>query len=102
MNYIVSCKKENILFHPRIALVCYEIHLVILYVLIQVLLFSLYLTAAQFGVMHRNLSLAMAGTSPKHNYDGYTSCPLVTGTSKHLRITLIVDDKCKRRKKIFR
>nr|QTJ02330.1 sulfide quinone oxidoreductase 1 [Xenograpsus testudinatus] len=37
--------------------------------------------AGQFGVMRRNLSLAMAGGSPKHEYDGYTSCPLVTGYS---------------------
>nr|QTJ02331.1 sulfide quinone oxidoreductase 2 [Xenograpsus testudinatus] len=37
--------------------------------------------AGQFGIMHRNLSLVMAGSSPKHEYDGYTSCPLVTGYS---------------------
>ncbi|KAG0717914.1 Sulfide:quinone oxidoreductase, mitochondrial [Chionoecetes opilio] len=38
--------------------------------------------AGQFGVMRKNLSLVMAGSSPKHEYDGYTSCPLVTGYSK--------------------
>ncbi|MPC08006.1 Sulfide:quinone oxidoreductase, mitochondrial [Portunus trituberculatus] len=38
--------------------------------------------AGQFGVMKRNLSLVMGGASPKHQYDGYTSCPLVTGYNK--------------------
>ncbi|XP_050714972.1 sulfide:quinone oxidoreductase, mitochondrial-like [Eriocheir sinensis] len=37
--------------------------------------------AGQFGVMRRNLSLVMAGGSPRYEYDGYTSCPLVTGYS---------------------
>ncbi|MPC08007.1 Sulfide:quinone oxidoreductase, mitochondrial [Portunus trituberculatus] len=38
--------------------------------------------AGQFGVMQKNLSLVMGGASPKHQYDGYTSCPLVTGYNK--------------------
>ncbi|XP_071518937.1 sulfide:quinone oxidoreductase, mitochondrial isoform X2 [Panulirus ornatus] len=38
--------------------------------------------AGQCGVLRKNLSLTMAGKSPVHHYDGYTSCPLVTGYSK--------------------
>ncbi|XP_069946797.1 sulfide:quinone oxidoreductase, mitochondrial isoform X2 [Cherax quadricarinatus] len=38
--------------------------------------------AGQCGVLRKNLSLAMAGKLPASLYDGYTSCPLVTGYSK--------------------
>ncbi|XP_068204174.1 sulfide:quinone oxidoreductase, mitochondrial-like [Palaemon carinicauda] len=37
--------------------------------------------AGQFGVLHRNLSMVMEGKTPQSVYDGYTSCPLVTGYS---------------------
>jgi len=35
--------------------------------------------AGQLGVLRRNLSAAMEGKTLKSIYDGYTSCPLVTG-----------------------
>ncbi|XP_076030024.1 sulfide quinone oxidoreductase [Oratosquilla oratoria] len=38
--------------------------------------------AAQTGILRKNLSLTMNGSSPTALYDGYTSCPLVTGYSK--------------------
>jgi hypothetical protein len=37
------------------------------------------LTAAQSGILSRNLVKVMAGGSPEEAYDGYTSCPLTTG-----------------------
>jgi len=36
--------------------------------------------AAQLGVMRKNLGAAIAGSALPGGYDGYTSCPLVTGT----------------------
>ncbi|XP_045616214.2 sulfide:quinone oxidoreductase, mitochondrial isoform X2 [Procambarus clarkii] len=38
--------------------------------------------AGQCGVLRKNLSLVIAGKAPTSLYDGYTSCPLVTGYSK--------------------
>lgn len=38
--------------------------------------------AGQVGVLRKNLAMAMKGEKPRHLYDGYTSCPLVTGYSK--------------------
>uniref|UniRef100_A0A2P2HYF4 Sulfide:quinone oxidoreductase, mitochondrial n=1 Tax=Hirondellea gigas TaxID=1518452 RepID=A0A2P2HYF4_9CRUS len=38
--------------------------------------------AGQVGVLRRNLSAAMSGTPLHAVYDGYASCPLVTGYSK--------------------
>ncbi|KAK4310135.1 hypothetical protein Pmani_018274 [Petrolisthes manimaculis] len=35
--------------------------------------------AGQVGVLGKNLSLVLKGDKPRHLYDGYTSCPLVTG-----------------------
>merc|ERR1719481_960754 len=35
--------------------------------------------AAQLGIMRKNLGAALKGQSPPAKYDGYTSCPLVTG-----------------------
>jgi eukaryotic sulfide quinone oxidoreductase len=35
--------------------------------------------AGQTGVLKANLRAAMAGLKPSASYDGYTSCPLVTG-----------------------
>lgn len=37
--------------------------------------------AGQLGVLRRNLTAAMAGKTLDSKYDGYTSCPLVTGTN---------------------
>lgn len=38
--------------------------------------------AGQIGVLRRNLKAVIAGKEPKAVYDGYASCPLVTGYSK--------------------
>ncbi|XP_056428186.1 sulfide:quinone oxidoreductase, mitochondrial isoform X2 [Hyla sarda] len=38
--------------------------------------------AAQSAVLDKTLSLVMKGQSPSSKYDGYTSCPLVTGYRK--------------------
>ena len=38
--------------------------------------------AAQSGVVRKNLALAVEGRSLEHEYDGYASCPLVTGHNK--------------------
>lgn len=38
-------------------------------------------TAAQCGILERNLSQVMSGQPLSERYDGYTSCPLVTGYS---------------------
>ncbi|CAG2165551.1 unnamed protein product [Oppiella nova] len=38
--------------------------------------------AAQTGVVSRNLLAVMKGKKPYAHYDGYTSCPLVTGNNK--------------------
>ncbi|XP_069481049.1 sulfide:quinone oxidoreductase, mitochondrial isoform X2 [Ambystoma mexicanum] len=38
--------------------------------------------AAQSAVLDRTISLVMKNQSPNKKYDGYTSCPLVTGYSK--------------------
>uniref|UniRef100_A0A8C5VDZ1 Sulfide:quinone oxidoreductase, mitochondrial n=1 Tax=Microcebus murinus TaxID=30608 RepID=A0A8C5VDZ1_MICMU len=35
--------------------------------------------AAQSGILERTISLIMKNQAPKKKYDGYTSCPLVTG-----------------------
>lgn len=37
---------------------------------------------AQFPVLTQNLQDAMAGKEPSATYDGYTSCPLITGYGK--------------------
>jgi len=37
--------------------------------------------AAQLGIMRKNLGAAISGTNLPAKYDGYTSCPLVTGSS---------------------
>ena len=37
------------------------------------------ISAGQLGVLRKNLSAAMEGKTLKSIYDGYTSCPLVTG-----------------------
>jgi len=37
--------------------------------------------AAQLGIMRKNLGAAISGSPPPAKYDGYTSCPLVTGKS---------------------
>lgn len=37
--------------------------------------------AGQIGVLRKNLSMVMEGKTPDSAYDGYTSCPLVTGYS---------------------
>ncbi|XP_064107561.1 sulfide:quinone oxidoreductase, mitochondrial-like [Macrobrachium nipponense] len=37
--------------------------------------------AGQIGVLRKNLSKVMDGKTPDSAYDGYTSCPLVTGYS---------------------
>jgi hypothetical protein len=40
------------------------------------------IAAAQSGVLKKHLGAAISGkTTPKVAYDGYTSCPLVTGYS---------------------
>ncbi|GAB6032043.1 hypothetical protein CHUAL_010412 [Chamberlinius hualienensis] len=38
--------------------------------------------AAQTGVLYRNMSSVMTGSVGQSKYDGYTSCPLVTGYGK--------------------
>jgi len=38
--------------------------------------------AAENGILFRNLSNVMDGKEPELSYDGYTSCPLVTGYEK--------------------
>ncbi|NXN12757.1 SQOR protein, partial [Indicator maculatus] len=38
--------------------------------------------AAQSGVLDKTISLVMKNQSPAKKYDGYTSCPLVTGYNK--------------------
>jgi len=38
--------------------------------------------AAQSNILYVNLQRTMEGKSPTKTYDGYTSCPLVTGYSK--------------------
>lgn len=38
--------------------------------------------ATQCGILYRNLDAVMNGKQPSLKYDGYTSCPLVTGNSK--------------------
>lgn len=38
--------------------------------------------AGQIGVLRRNLKAVIAGKEPEAVYDGYASCPLVTGYSK--------------------
>jgi len=35
--------------------------------------------AAQLGILRQNLTAALAGKQPAASYDGYTSCPLITG-----------------------
>eukprot|EP00088_Acartia_fossae_P059210 TRINITY_DN7002_c0_g1_i1.p1 TRINITY_DN7002_c0_g1~~TRINITY_DN7002_c0_g1_i1.p1 ORF type:complete len:451 (+),score=110.01 TRINITY_DN7002_c0_g1_i1:32-1354(+) len=35
--------------------------------------------ASQLGIMRKNLGAALNGKAPEAQYDGYTSCPLVTG-----------------------
>lgn len=35
--------------------------------------------AGQLGIMRHNLGAVLAGKDPQAKYDGYTSCPLVTG-----------------------
>ena len=35
--------------------------------------------AGQVGVLYKNLQKVMAGGTPEASYDGYSSCPLVTG-----------------------
>merc|ERR1712029_244408 len=37
--------------------------------------------AAQLGIMRKNLGAAISGSPPPAKYDGYTSFPLVTGSS---------------------
>ena len=37
------------------------------------------ISAGQLGVLRKNLSAAMEGKTLKSVYDGYTSCPLITG-----------------------
>jgi len=37
--------------------------------------------AAQLGILRKNLTAAMSGQAPAARYEGYTSCPLVTGKS---------------------
>ncbi|XP_066951980.1 sulfide:quinone oxidoreductase, mitochondrial-like isoform X2 [Macrobrachium rosenbergii] len=37
--------------------------------------------AAQVGILRKNLGMVMDGKDPRQTYDGYTSCPLVTGYS---------------------
>ncbi|XP_070178657.1 sulfide:quinone oxidoreductase, mitochondrial-like [Littorina saxatilis] len=38
--------------------------------------------ASQFGVLKHNLSAVIKGKQSTHSYDGYSSCPLVTGRNK--------------------
>ena len=38
-----------------------------------------YVLAGQVGVLRKNLSAVMEGSQASSTYDGYTSCPLVTG-----------------------
>lgn len=38
--------------------------------------------AAESGVLKKSLFNVMNGTNPKDMYDGYTSCPLITGVGK--------------------
>ncbi|KAI9138895.1 hypothetical protein BKA69DRAFT_1089174 [Paraphysoderma sedebokerense] len=38
--------------------------------------------AAESGVLESNLLAVMSGATPRAKYDGYTSCPLVTGRGK--------------------
>jgi eukaryotic sulfide quinone oxidoreductase len=40
------------------------------------------LLAGQIGVVRKNLVAAMEGRRPEAVYDGYTSCPLITGYHK--------------------
>jgi len=42
---------------------------------------NLFLPAAQCGVLEENLEAVLSGKTPKREYNGYTSCPLVTGYS---------------------
>lgn len=39
----------------------------------------IYILAGQVGVLYKNLCSAMSGKNSSSKYDGYTSCPLVTG-----------------------
>uniref|UniRef100_A0A8C9A7C2 Sulfide:quinone oxidoreductase, mitochondrial n=1 Tax=Prolemur simus TaxID=1328070 RepID=A0A8C9A7C2_PROSS len=38
--------------------------------------------AAQSGILDKTISLVMKNQTPKKKYDGYTSCPLVTGYNR--------------------
>ncbi|XP_037358312.1 sulfide:quinone oxidoreductase, mitochondrial isoform X1 [Talpa occidentalis] len=38
--------------------------------------------AAQSGILEKTISLIMKNQTPRKKYDGYTSCPLVTGYSR--------------------
>lgn len=41
--------------------------------------FRFILTASQLGVLSKNLSNALSGKPLQEKYNGYSSCPLVTG-----------------------
>lgn len=41
-----------------------------------------HVSAAENGILFKNLTQVMSGSEPKLEYDGYTSCPLVTGYDK--------------------
>lgn len=41
-----------------------------------------YLTAAQSGIVYENMLLTMSDQEPTSIYNGYTSCPLITGYNK--------------------
>ena len=45
-------------------------------------------TAGQVGVLYKNLQKVMAGGTPDASYDGYSSCPLVTGEWSFLQTLL--------------
>lgn len=42
--------------------------------------------AGQMGVLKRNLGAAMAGQPLRAVYDGYSSCPLVTGNTFYVAL----------------
>ena len=49
--------------------------------------------AGQNKILYDNLRLQMEGKKPSKKYDGYTSCPLVTGYSKCILAEFDYDGK---------
>lgn len=51
------------------------------------------ISAGQLGVLRKNLTAAMEGKTLKSIYDGYTSCPLVTGNGRCIMAEFDYDSK---------